>query len=57
MSRSEFFSVAARRYLEELDRASITAQLDDALAAAGADDSNAAAAAAGRRHLAQGEDW
>jgi hypothetical protein len=57
MSRSEFFSVAARRYLDELDRESITQQVDEALRAAGGDESAAAAAAAGRRRLSAGEDW
>lgn len=57
MSRSEFFSLAARRYLDELDRESITEQVDDALRLAGGDESAAAAAAAGRRRLSSGEDW
>ncbi|PIE26706.1 MAG: CopG family transcriptional regulator [Micrococcales bacterium] len=57
MSRSEFFTVAARRYLEELDRESITAQINDALRTAGADDSAAAAAAAGRRYLRFQDEW
>ncbi len=56
MSRSEFFSVAARRYPDELDRESITAQVDDALRSAGGDGSIAAAVAAGRQRLATGED-
>ena len=57
MSRSEFFSVAARRYLDELDRASVTEQVDEALRAAGGDESAAAAVGAGRRRLAAGDDW
>lgn len=57
MSRSEFFSVAARRYLDELDETSQTAQIDAALEAAGADDSADAAVAAGRRVLLGEDDW
>jgi hypothetical protein len=57
MSRSEFFAVAARRFLDELDRESITEQVNQALQAAGSDESNAAAVAAGRRRLATNEDW
>ena len=57
ISRSEFFTRAARRYLEELSSRSLTEQVNDALQAAGSDDSAAAAAAAGRRLLAGGDDW
>ena len=57
MSRSEFFSVAARRYIDELDATSVTEQINSALAAAGVDDSHRDAAAAGRRRLATGDDW
>jgi metal-responsive CopG/Arc/MetJ family transcriptional regulator len=56
ISRSEFFSQAARRYLDELAAQSLTSQIDQALLAAGEDDSGAAAAAAGRRLLAAGDD-
>jgi metal-responsive CopG/Arc/MetJ family transcriptional regulator len=55
MSRSEFFSVAVRRYLDELERESITQQVDQALQAASEDDS--AAVAAGRRRLSTGDGW
>jgi metal-responsive CopG/Arc/MetJ family transcriptional regulator len=58
ISRSEFFSRAARRYLDELAAWSVTSQIDQALLAAGNDDSGAAAAAAGRGLLAAaGDDW
>jgi len=57
ISRSEFFTRAARRYLEELASRSLTEQVNDALHAAGSDDSAAAAAAAGRTLLAAGNDW
>ena len=56
ISRSEFFTRAARRYLDELASRSLTEQVNEALQAAGNDDSADAAAAAGRRLLAQ-DDW
>lgn len=57
ISRSEFFTRAARRYLDELASRSLTEQVNDALQTAGSDDSAAAAAAAGRKLLAAGDDW
>jgi metal-responsive CopG/Arc/MetJ family transcriptional regulator len=57
ISRSEFFSRAARRYLDELTSQSLTEQVNQALEAAGDDDSAAAAAQAGRRRLAAGDEW
>jgi metal-responsive CopG/Arc/MetJ family transcriptional regulator len=57
ISRSEFFTRAARRYLDELASRSLTEQVNDALQAAGSDDSAAAAATAGRKLLAAGDDW
>jgi metal-responsive CopG/Arc/MetJ family transcriptional regulator len=57
ISRSEFFTRAARRYLDELASRSLTEQVNDALQAAGSDDSAAAATAAGRKLLAAGDDW
>ena len=57
ISRSEFFARAARRYLDELARESLTEQIDEALASAGSDDSSAMAAAAGRARLASEDDW
>ena len=57
ISRSEFFSRAARRYLDELASSSLTEQVNDALLAAGSDDSAAAAARAGRRRLAAEDEW
>ena len=57
ISRSEFFAVAAKRYLEELDRASLTALIDEALGTAAEDESSADAVAAGRRRLRQGDAW
>jgi metal-responsive CopG/Arc/MetJ family transcriptional regulator len=57
MSRSEFFSRAAARYLDELDSKSVTGQIDRAVTALGeADDSLADAIAAGHRRLAETSD-
>ncbi len=53
MSRSELFSRAAVRYLDELDGESVTRQIDLAVASFGqSDDSAADAVAAGHRVLA-----
>ncbi len=57
MSCSEFFATAARRFLDELDRESITEQVNEALRTAGNDESSTAVVAAGRRLLSTGEDW
>jgi hypothetical protein len=57
MSRSQFFAVAAQRYLDELDRTSVTTQIDDALNDAGADDSSTIAATAGRTRLPVEDGW
>ena len=56
ISRSEFFTRAARQYLGQLAGASITRQIDAAISAAGDDDSGRAAAAAGRALLAAADD-
>lgn len=56
MSRSEFFATAASRYLDDLDRTSLTTRLDQALALVGPDPELAAAVHAGRARLAAG-DW
>ncbi|MFW6090349.1 MAG: ribbon-helix-helix protein, CopG family [Actinomycetota bacterium] len=56
MSRSEFFTQAAQRYLNDLEASSVTAQIDHALTVAGDDDSAAVAARAGRR-LARKDEW
>lgn len=56
LSRSEFFTRAVRRYLDQLAAESTTAAIDAALALAGDDDSNVAAASAGRARLATGDD-
>jgi metal-responsive CopG/Arc/MetJ family transcriptional regulator len=57
ISRSEFFSRAVIRYLDELESESLTSQVNLALQVTGDDDSAVAAVAAGRRHLQAGDDW
>lgn len=56
MSRSEFFTRAARRYLEQLDADSLTHQIDAAVAVMRDDDSTQTAVTASRRRLARDED-
>ncbi len=56
ISRSEFFARAARSYLDELASHSLTQQIDEALRIV-VDDSSAAAVTAGRKYLADQDDW
>ena len=57
VSRSEFFARAAQRYLDQLDAASVTRDIDDALEQlAVLDDSAVAAVATGHRTLAETND-
>jgi hypothetical protein len=56
MSRSEFFTRAAQRYLQLLDEESLTGRIDAALDLVGDDDSGRLAVAAGRRRLAAADD-
>ncbi len=59
ISRSEFFSKAAERYLDVLEAEGVTVQINEALAASGPDDdSNEVAASIGRRLVSvDGDDW
>lgn len=58
MGRSEFYVVAARRYLDELEAEELPRRIDEALALAGEDDSHQAAVAAGRAQLLDASgDW
>ncbi len=59
MSRSEFFSRAAERYIDELDMESLTVQIDDALRRLDSpDDAVTDAVAVGRRMLeAVDDEW
>ena len=57
ISRSEFFSTAARRYLDELSRESLTDQINQVLDLPDYDDEAAVVAVeAGRRRLSEA-DW
>lgn len=57
ISRSEFFSTAVRRYLDELSRESLTEQINQVLDLPGYDDdATVVAVEAGRRRLSEG-DW
>jgi metal-responsive CopG/Arc/MetJ family transcriptional regulator len=56
MSRSEFFTRAAQRYLEQLDAQSLAARIDAAIELVGIDTSAQAAVIAGRRRLAADDD-
>lgn len=59
MSRSEFFSTAAARYLDQLDSEALTHQIDAAIETLGeADDAAADAVAVGHRVLGElRDDW
>jgi len=57
ISRSEFFTRAARKYLDELSTGSLTRQIDEALNSADDDDSWRVAAQTGRKRLAREADW
>ncbi len=58
-SRSELFSRAATHYLDELDAASVTRQIDLALESLGQSEDSAADAVAAGRHLlgSMDEEW
>lgn len=58
LSRSEFFTRAARRYLDELDAGSVTRQIDAALEGLGPlpEGSSPDAVVAGRRLLSSFDD-
>lgn len=58
VSRSELFSRAAERYLDEIDAARVTRLVDQVLARdPAAQESNVAAAEASRARLLEGDDW
>jgi len=56
ISRSEFFTRAARKYIDELSTGSLTRQIDEALTSADDDDSWRVAARSGRERLAREAD-
>ena len=55
VSRSEFFTRAAARYLDELDAESVTEQIDLALASLGGEDESSRDAVAGGRRVLAGD--
>ena len=57
VNRSQFYATAATRYLEELDRSSLTSRINDALALVGDDEDSAVAVAHSRRRLAVDDNW
>jgi hypothetical protein len=59
ITRSQFYTQAARRYLEQLDAESITRQIDAAIDVIGPDESSDLASAVGRHVLRQAgeDDW
>jgi len=56
MSRSEFFTRAARHYIDELDAHSLTTRIDAAIDLVGGDESSQTAVGSGHRVLAANED-
>ena len=58
MSRSQFFTRAAERYLDDLDAKSLTRHIDAAVALVdGRDEAASAAVTAGHRMLMAEDDW
>ena len=56
ISRSELFVRAAQRYFDELDAASVTGLINEALSD-GPDESSSDAVSAGRRTLGESDEW
>ena len=56
MSRSEFFTKAATRYLDELDGESVTTQIDQTLDSLDGEDDSARDAVTASRRVLAGED-
>ena len=57
VSRSQFYATAAARYLEDLERTSLTAKINDALARVGEDPDDSLVTSYSRRRLAADDDW
>ncbi|HEU0239788.1 MAG TPA: ribbon-helix-helix protein, CopG family [Mycobacterium sp.] len=57
VSRSEFFTTAARHYIRELDARSLTGRIDSVIEVVGPDESSKAAVRTGRRRLSDQDDW
>jgi metal-responsive CopG/Arc/MetJ family transcriptional regulator len=56
MTRSQFYTTAARRYLDQLEAESLTGQINAIVDLVGVDESNIAASTAGRRLLDRTEE-
>lgn len=57
LSRSQFYAVAAARYLDDLDRSSLTMKINEALELAGEDPDASVVTSYSRRRLAADDDW
>lgn len=57
VSRSQFYATAAARYLEDLERSSLTAKINEALELAGEDPDESLATTYSRRRLAADDNW
>jgi hypothetical protein len=57
MSRSQFYATAAVRYLEDIERSSLTARIDEALELGGDDGDGSVVATYSRRRLTVTDDW
>ena len=57
VSRSQFYATAAARYLEDLERTSLTAKINEALELAGEDAEESLVTAYSQRRLAADDDW
>ncbi len=57
VSRSQFYATAAARYLDDLERSSLTAKINEALELAGQDPDDPLVTSYSRRRLAADDDW
>lgn len=57
VSRSQFYATAAARYLDDLERSSLTAKINEALELAGEDPDESVVTSYSRRRLAVDDDW
>jgi len=57
VSRSQFYATAAARYLDDLERSSLTAKINQALELAGHDAVQSLVTSYSRERLAADDDW
>ena len=57
VSRSQFYATAAARYLDDLERSSLTAKINEALELAGHDADQSLVTSYSRERLAADDDW